>query len=331
MIIYSKKTKDLNIPKGLGNVAVDVMSGTTDTISRDEAVSLINSGDIRTLSQSKAYTDQKAAAANARIDSTADSLRRYTDNAVAAGVASANTYTNTAVDNQLLRLYEIINEATSAQTMTYNLTASSTTEEREEVLTSSYGWNERWRSMQVTYPGYGTDLYSEVDVYRLSDHPGQDPLHATLHLHAETYSNTDGKFHLKHAKLNASAFTVTSDFVIDPNEAIESIWLTGYTMYWDTDVNAINALFDRVDELCGENIGDNRFYKLRVFIAMGGYGDYVCFHPVSYSNGTLSLSYIGVYNGSDYNDGICSLRLDLRRNTPIQEGDMIERHIPYSV
>lgn len=330
MIIYSKKTKDLNIPKGLGNVAVDVMSGTTDTISRDEAISLVRTGDLRTLSQSKAYTDQKAAAANARIDSTADSLRRYTDNAMGEAVSSAETYTILAMDSQLLRLYEIINEATSAQTLTYNLTASSTTEERETVLSSSYGWNDRWRSIRVTYPGYGTDLYSEADVYSISDHPGQAPLHATLHLHAETYSNTDGKFHLKHAELNASAFTVTSDFVIDPNEAIEAFWLTGYTMYWDTAVESINALFDRVDELYNGAQGGSRFYKLRVFIAMGGYGDYVCFHPVTYNGETLTLAYTGIYNGSDYNDGICSLRLDLRRDTPIQEGDMIERHIAYT-
>ena len=97
-------------------------------------------------------------------------------------------------------------------------------------------------------------------------------------------------------------------------------------------MEAINALFDRVDELYDGEQGGSRFYKLRVFIAVGGYGDYVCFHPVHYNGtDTLTLSYTGIYNGSDYNDGICLLRFDLRRNTPIQEGDMIERHIPYSV
>lgn len=323
MIIYSKKTKDLNIPKGLGNVAVDVMSGTTDTIGRDEAVSLINTGDLRTLAQAKAYADQKAASGIAYTDRKAAEAERR-------AVSSAKTYTDQNLSDIDRRMTDIVMKETSGQTLTYNLTPSSTTEEREVVLGASYGWNDRWKSMRVTYPGYGDDYYSEVDVYHLSDHPGADPFNATLHLHAETYSNTDGKLHLKHAELNASAFTVTSDFAIDPNEAIESIWLTGYTMYWDTAVESINALFDRVDELYDGAQGGSRFYKLRVFIAMGGYGDYVCFHPVTYNGETLTLAYTGIYNGSDYNDGICSLRLDLRRDTPIQEGDMIERHIPYS-
>lgn len=317
MIIYSKKTKDLNIPRGLGNVAVDVMSGTTDTIGRDEAISLINAGDLSTLSQAKAYTDQKAA-----------SGRTYTNNAVAAGVASAKTYTDDAVNGEVLRIYGIINEETSAMTRTFNLSASSTTQERLAILNTAYEErdDQKWKGIRVTYQPDGQPY---PDVYHLSNTVQTNPQGETLNMAAVSYN--DGKVYLKNASLNYSAFTLGSETVIDTNECLEAFWLTGYTQYWDTAVEAINALFDRVDELYyGGSDTRNRFYKLRVFIAMNG--EYVEFHPMRYANGKLILTYSGLYYGSahDYYEGMSVLRLELQRDTQIQQGAMQEYFIAYS-
>lgn len=64
MIIYNREDKKISIPKGIGNVSVDVMSGSTDTITEEKVARMIS--------------------AASRSD------RDYTDSAIEAAIAANN-------------------------------------------------------------------------------------------------------------------------------------------------------------------------------------------------------------------------------------------------
>lgn len=94
MIIFDRKSKDLEIPKSLGNVAVDVASGTTDAITRDELRETVSRANERTLAAAERYAAEEArgavSVANAYTDgvvaessaATLDQAKDYTDSAI---------------------------------------------------------------------------------------------------------------------------------------------------------------------------------------------------------------------------------------------------------
>ena len=94
MIVFDRKSKELTLPKSLGNVAVDVASGTTDAITRDELRETVSRANERTLAAAERYAAEQAGGAvslaNAYTDgvvaesaeSTLDQAKDYTDSAI---------------------------------------------------------------------------------------------------------------------------------------------------------------------------------------------------------------------------------------------------------
>lgn len=94
MIIFSKKQKEINVPKGLGNVSVAITSGNTDTINEEKVREIVREAASETLADSKAYTDSAVTEAS---QSTLRSAQQYADTQAENAVESANTYTDSAI------------------------------------------------------------------------------------------------------------------------------------------------------------------------------------------------------------------------------------------
>lgn len=206
MIIFDRKSKDLEIPKSLGNVAVDVASGTTDAITRDELRETVSRANERTLAAAERYAAEEARGA----------------------VSVANAYTDGVVAES------------SAATLDQ----------------------------------------------------------------AKDYTD--------------SAITLTDDV----------FYLSGYTNYWDVGVQAVNALFNKVDAMGGQQTTTLTFQKLRVFIACDGAGAKYEFHPIYMDKNNkkiflywTGLTYADILGGRNL---IRARYLTLTWNTPISQSDMVE-------
>ena len=94
MIIFNKKQKEINVPKGLGNVSVAITSGNTDTINEEKVREIVRDAASETLADSKAYTDSAVTEAS---QSTLRSAQQYADTQAENAVESANTYADSAI------------------------------------------------------------------------------------------------------------------------------------------------------------------------------------------------------------------------------------------
>lgn len=90
MITFEKNRKQMNIPKGLGNIAVSVQSGATDVVSNDTLAAALAENS----RQDRTYASQVANSAATEAIQTAED---YTDSAVASGVTTAEEYADSAI------------------------------------------------------------------------------------------------------------------------------------------------------------------------------------------------------------------------------------------
>lgn len=311
MIVFDRKSKELTLPKSLGNVAVDVASGTTDAITRDELRETVSRANERTLAAAERYAAEQAGGAvslaNAYTDgvvaesaeSTLDQAKDYTDSAITLTDYDyvLRTGANAGDVNEFLQWASQFDEDDLKKIRVFY---------RMRVLRYDNGNpSQGWLSVQGVDATYMHN--NRIYVSRLGFTANQAP------------SWDERAFDLDTFMTSAQTKEIAEENIV---------YLSGYTNYWDVGVQAVNALFNKVDAMGGQQRNTLTFQKLRVFIACDGQGAQYEFHPIYMDNNSKKIylywtgvTFDDIYGGRNL---IRARYLTLTWNTPISQGDMVE-------
>ena len=121
-----------------------------------------------------------------------------------------------------------------------------------------------------------------------------------------------------------SAETYTDSAIVANDK---DVWMQGYIQIWETYLEDINALFDRVDDILDSDHPE-RYAGLNVYMSHEGYfNNYVPFKifRISDDRNTMDLQFTGVI--FPHYDKITVIEVTMTRGQMIAESDVKEYHI----
>ena len=244
MIIFDRKSKDLEIPKSLGNVAVDVASGTTDAITRDELRETVSRANERTLAAAERYAAEQAGGAVSLANA-------YTDGVVAASAEST--------------LYQAKDYTDSAITLTdydYVLDAGPNADDTNKFL--------QWASQ------FDEDDLKKIRVFhrmRVLRYDNANLSQGWMYLQGvdATYMNND-RIYVSRLNFTANQAPSWDERAYDLNTFVTSaqtderfnVVTHAYMQIWDTNIESVNLVFYRVRALIEEAGGWNMYNQSEI-------------------------------------------------------------------
>lgn len=258
MIIFDKKVKDLEIPKGLGNISVDIASGNTDSISEVKVQDMIDDSQAkqdtdweRTIRQERAATDNAIAAAAAEALHDAED---YTDSGVSYAIETANAYTDSAIT--LTEYDYVLRSAANAGDVNAFLQWASQFDENDlkkirvfykmRVLRfENANLSQGWMSLQGVDATYMHN--NRIYVSRLGFTADQAPSWDERAFDLNTFVNS-----------------AQTEEIIESAEEKFNVVTHAYMQIWDTNIESVNLVFYRVRALIEEAGGWNMYSQSEV-------------------------------------------------------------------
>lgn len=288
MIVFNKNAKELNIPRGLGNVAVDITSGSTDTIMLREVERMINEAVGRTVRESNEYTDAKYVQAKAYTDSAATKVDyNYV----------LDSFPNADDANRFFEWLDKFDEADYPKLRILHVLG---------VFQWQYGRKGSdlmFQAVDTTYMFFGKIYLRTLQMAR-----GRVP------------SMTEREYDMNDFLNSAQTQEIAVSAVAS---ADTTVWLNNGYALSSTTAEEVNAVLDK---LASKNQSRYNAASMRVFIRMDDRGDAYEFHPVSVAGlpDSVRLWCICMKEGDVRlaNDQITVMTLQLLRDRAVEQSHL---------